>query len=99
MTLKNVVITVGFAVVTASQFALGMWITVLIAQKEGKFWLLDRRIASLCTLICIRTYAVERFSPMTSDAYGLCIFAFDEARIPTIAFTSITLLYGALESS
>lgn len=39
--LKNVPITIGFAVITASQFILGMWITIRAARSGGMDLLSD----------------------------------------------------------
>ena len=36
MTMKSIPIVVGFAVITASQFVLGVWMMVLSALKGGK---------------------------------------------------------------
>ena len=34
--MKNVTVTVGFAVITVSQFALGMYMLALVTRKKGK---------------------------------------------------------------
>ena len=41
MTMKNVPITLGFAAITASQFALGMTMTILSGRKGGRARLLN----------------------------------------------------------
>lgn len=42
MTMKSIPIVAGFAVITATQFALGMWMTVLAALRGGMVSLFDQ---------------------------------------------------------
>ena len=41
--MKNIPITVAFAVITTSQFVLGVWMMILAALRGGKVLRLDQR--------------------------------------------------------
>ena len=43
MTLKNIRIVAGFAVITVCQLAVGMWVVILAALEGGEVWLSDLR--------------------------------------------------------
>ena len=40
MTMKNILFVIFFAIITASQFVLGIWMSVIAAREGGKdkFW-------------------------------------------------------------
>ena len=64
MTMKNIPITIGFAVITASQFALGTCMIVLAAEMGGKVRLFDRRSHSQISFF---TTAVPHSSTAARD--------------------------------
>ena len=93
--MKNVPIVVGFSVITATQFGLGIWMLVAAALKGGKVPFGIRRP----TLIrgdhppcCGGVNVAEMIPLIPLDAYHLCIFV--RHRKLEIGFTSISLLYG-----
>lgn len=93
MTMKNIPIAIGFAVITASQFGLGMYMIALAAKMSGKVWFLDRGNHPQMRFFAIVLPAVLPQPAVPLDAYQLCLFV--QPRTFEIAYTSITLFYGA----
>ena len=69
MTLQNVPIAVGFTVITISQFALGVWMTVLAAKSGGKVLLFDgmNHSHSKCRRVPLRSRLLPRSRTETTD--------------------------------
>lgn len=42
--MKNVPIAIGFSVITASQFVLGIWMTIIAAKKGGEAKLFHQKL-------------------------------------------------------
>ena len=70
MTMKNALITVGFAVIAATQFSVGMGVVTLAAERESKAKLGTRKdCVSLRTSMCFT--AVARMQVKRSRRYLL----------------------------
>ena len=96
MTMKNTLITVGFAVIAATQFSVGMGVVTLAAERESKAKLGTRKdclTQNIHGLHCGCAYAGQTLPPIPLDAYRLCIMA--RHRALEIAYTSVLLLFGA----
>jgi hypothetical protein len=86
VTMKNVLITAGFAIITLSQLSLGTVMVALAAKMGGKVRLLDRRKHS-------QTSSVVQTQPeIPLDAYHLCVFV--QPKSFEIAYASLSLTYG-----
>ena len=67
MTMKNIPITLGFAAITASQFALGMTMTVLSARKGGKARLLNLSDIPFTLLLSPQFYLCSNGAPIDTS--------------------------------
>ena len=86
MTFKNIPITIGFAVITASQLGLGICLVIFAARKGGAAEPLHQENDP--HLHCV----AQQLPPIPLEAYRLCVFY--RHRTLEVAYTSISLFYG-----
>ena len=97
--MKNVPIVIGFGIIAVSQFVLGIFCLVVGIKGGGKNKLLiagTSSVHSFNLLRDVRARTAQKFPPIPFDAYHVC--AFVRHRTLEIAYTSISLIYGLLES-
>ena len=97
---KNIPIALGFASITATQLALGVCMTTLAARRGGKATSLvpDRETLLIWSAYSLCSAGARVAQPLPAiplDAYHLCVFY--RHRALEVAYTSISLFYGALE--
>ena len=100
MTLKNVPITIGFVVITTSQFVFGLYSLVQIIRGGGKVKTLSWKGSfSLGVRLPCRdcACAAQQFPPIPLDPFHICLFA--PIRTLHIAYTGVSLFYGVLKPS
>ena len=68
MTWKNVRVVIGFGIITASQLALGIFLTVLAAKSKGKGQLWTRK-NYVSFRAPTRFIAIARVQPVLSHRY------------------------------
>ena len=86
MTFKNIPITIGFAVITASQLGLGICLVVFATRLGGATELLHQENSS--HLDCV----AQQLPPIPLEAFRLCVHV--RHRTLEMAYTSISLFYG-----
>ena len=89
--MKNIYISSGFAIITTSQLALGLYVMTVTAKTGGKTQPLTPEDLSPSKI-----YVAQTVPPIPLDAFRICTFV--PHRTLEIAYTSISLLYGAWES-
>ena len=92
VSMKSVPIAIGFATITASQFAVGMYMTIITGREGGetgfshhKFYPHSERFLGDCPCVAIAP-------PPIPNAFNLCLFS--QHRDLEIASISISLFYG-----
>lgn len=97
MSLKNLPIVIGFAVITSVQFAVGMYMMSLTAREGGEaelfvknFVLIQRATGAIAIALL-----VAQAPPPIPDALHLCLFS--RHRDLEVASISISLFFGTRE--
>ena len=96
MTIKNVPITVGFAVITVSQLAMGSYIVSLTAERGGEAKVMHRKSHfTHHTYHFFYNYAriAQELLPIPLDAFRVC-FHVGHGHVE-VGSTAISLFYGA----
>ena len=94
--MKNIPITIGFAVITVAQCVFGVCMTVLTAREGGKIRSLDMRTHFHSERRSTRrdfAYAAQPQLPIPLDAYHVCEFA-QPMKHMEVAYTSLSLFFG-----
>ena len=92
ITSKSRTIASLFCVISASQLALGLYWTVLVATEGGEYL-----IKLMPAILTYFNTLAEQLIPIPLDVYRIC--AFMRHRSLEIGFNSISLLYGMSLSS
>lgn len=94
--MRNTFISIGFTIITLSQLVLGIWMTALAMKNGGESRLTcetnrPQSVRPTCTA------AARSLPNVPLSAYDLCVFV--QNRDLTVAYTCISLVYGARKLS